>query len=197
MSEAGFKFEVVAPDVAELSGPALTACELTQCNAMRKGRALRSARDVVLAADTVVAIDDRVLGKPADMRAARQYLRQLSGRTHQVYSSIFVADPIRERIRSELSHVTFRTLSDNDITAYFGKVNPLDKAGAYAAQGHGVEIIERIDGSYTNVVGLPMERTIELLREFGIVSAFRPVPVPQFEPRDGAPASAHGKGTRR
>ena len=152
---------------------------------------------MVLAADTVVAIDDHVLGKPANIAAAREYLIRLSARTHQVYSSIFVADAEHERIITELSHVRFRALSDNDITSYFRKVDPLDKAGAYAAQGHGVEIIERIDGSYTNVVGLPMERTVEVLGEFGVVSAFQPVPVPQFVPRGDARASARGRGTRR
>ena len=139
-------------------------------NAMRKGVAVLSHRPdaVVLSADTDVALDGTVLGKPADMRRAREFLRRLSGRTHQVYSSVFVADLKRSRMICELSHVRFRRLRESDITAYFRKVNPLDKAGAYAAQGDASGIIERIDGSRSNVVGLPMEQTIALLREFAI-----------------------------
>lgn len=187
------------PEIVELHSSHLTARELTFSNALCKGRAVLRSRtsDVVLAADTVVALNDHVLGKPADMREARSFLRRLSGRTHQVYSSVCIADGKRQCVFTELSHVTFRHLRERDITAYFRKVDPLDKAGAYAAQGHGTEIIERIDGSYTNVVGLPMERTIELLRDFGIVSAFQPVPVPRFAPRDDAHASTRGRETRR
>lgn len=160
---------------------------------------VRAARPeaVVLACDTDVALDHEVLGKPADMPEAREFLRRLSGRTHQVYSTVFVADHRRVRIACELSHVTFRHLSEREIAAYLRKINPLDKAGGYAAQGVGAEVIARIDGSYTNVIGLPMERTLELLREFGIVSASRPAPLPQFAPRGGARVSTRGRGTRR
>lgn len=166
---------------------------------MRKGAAVLSQRPdaTVLAADTDVALEGEVLGKPADLRQAREFLRRLSGRTHQVYSSVFVADNDRSQLVTELSHVTFRRLAERDITAYFAKVNPLDKAGAYAAQGNGADIIERIDGSYTNVIGLPMERTLELLREFGIVSASKPVRLPEFPPRGAGRVSARGRGTTR
>lgn len=190
---------MVAPHAAELRSSGFTARELTLCNALRKGSAvLRSqANVVVLAADTVVALDDQVLGKPGDMREARKFLRLLSGRTHRVYSSVFVADQKRQRLICESSEVTFRPLSERDIASHLRKIDPLDKAGAYAAQGHGAEMIERIGGSYTNVVGLPMEQTIALLREFGIVSASQPVRVPQFAPARGDRVSARDRGTRR
>jgi septum formation protein len=127
----------------------------------------------VLAADTVVVRGAEVIGKPTDLKDARKILTRLSGRTHEVYTSVFIArgNPKSRGERvvfTEMSHVTFHRLSAAAITEYFSKINPLDKAGAYAAQGHGREIIERIDGSYTNVVGLPMEKTIAALRAFGI-----------------------------
>lgn len=128
-------------------------------------------RRVVIAADTLVAIDDHVLGKPCDAGEAVAMLECLSGRTHEVCTSVFICHLAQTRSASihEISRVYFRHLSRDQIGDYLTRVNPLDKAGAYAAQGFGREIIEKIDGSYTNVVGLPMEKTIPALAEFGIV----------------------------
>ena len=97
-------------------------------------------------------------------------LQRLSGRAHEVCSSVFICELAAARSVnfSELSHVYFRRLSRAKIDNYFKRVNPLDKAGAYAAQGFGADIIEKIDGSYTNVIGLPMERIVPALAEFGI-----------------------------
>ena len=97
-------------------------------------------------------------------------LRRLSGRAHEVCSSVFICQlaSAKSTSFSEVSYVYFRELSRAKIDNYFSRVNPLDKAGAYAAQGLGSKIIEKIDGSYTNVVGLPMEKTIPALAEFGI-----------------------------
>ncbi len=124
----------------------------------------------VLAADTLVALDDQIIGKPANRDEAIAILRRLSGRAHEVCTSAFVCHLARARSTSfrEISRVYFRRLNDVAILAYLDKVNPLDKAGAYAAQGAGAEIIGKIEGSYTNVVGLPMEKTIAALAEFGI-----------------------------
>jgi septum formation protein len=125
---------------------------------------------VVLAADTLIALEGEVIGKPMDFSEAAQILRRLSGRTHEVCSAVFICHfgTGRSATIDEISHVRFRRLSTNKIDNYLAKVDPLDKAGAYAAQGCGAEIIARIDGSYTNVVGLPMEKTIVALAEFGI-----------------------------
>ncbi len=173
LAAAGFEFEVVTPEVAELETAELTVRELTWSNARRKGRAAAAAQPeaVILAADTLVAIDGQVMGKPVDMNAARAMLRRLSGRTHEVCSAVFIVQPRtrREATFDEISHVTFRRLDATAITAYLAKVNPLDKAGAYAAQQHTSEIIDHIDGSYTNVVGLPMEKTLASLRQFGVL----------------------------
>jgi len=173
---------VFAPDVEERFDVDLTLRELTALNAIRKAMAAAQLRpkNVVLAADTLVAIDDRILGKPRDKSAAVSMLRQLSGRAHEVCTSVFIChltrarhgESVRWRTRStsfhEISRVRFRRLSRDQIDNYLARVNPLDKAGAYAAQGFGRAIIEKIDGSHTNVVGLPMEKTIPALAEFGI-----------------------------
>ncbi|MDQ6807894.1 MAG: Maf family protein [Verrucomicrobiota bacterium] len=167
---AGFEFDVVSAAVTETESTALTLREITLANALRKGRAVSSANraSVVVAADTLVALDGLVLGKPTDLEHARHTLRRLSGRTHEVCSGVFVGHAGRVRLFQVVSRVRFRVLTDAAIADYFTKVNPLDKAGAYAAQGNGADIIQSIDGSFTNVVGLPMDETIRALAEFGI-----------------------------
>jgi septum formation protein len=110
------------------------------------------------------------IGKPADLDEAHVILRRLSGREHDVCTGVFICSNGGERATSfeVFTHVQFRRLSDAEISAYFAKINPLDKAGAYAAQGNGAEIIAGIRGSYTNVVGLPMEETLGALARFGV-----------------------------
>lgn len=149
-----------------------TIRELTICNATRKAqRVSQTLPDaVVLAADTLVLIGGHVLGKPVDFEDAMRILRRLSGRTHEVWTAVCIRHAARGKSHSfhEISQVHFRELSDRAIRDYLTKVNPLDKAGAYAAQGYGTEIIEHIEGSYSNVVGLPMEETARALRAFGV-----------------------------
>lgn len=125
-----------------------------------------------MAADTLIAIDDEIVGKPADMEEASKILSRLSGRIHQVCTAVFICELARARMSAfcEISQVRFRSLTNEAIRSYLSKINPLDKAGAYAAQGAGSEIIEAIDGSFSNVVGLPMESTAAKLRRFAIES---------------------------
>ncbi len=173
LSAAGYEFEVVSPGVDELTHGWLTIRELTMWNAARKaGAASRLCGDaVVLAADTLVAIDGEVIGKPTNLEGAIAILHRLSGRTHEVWTGVRIVDPAQGKWQSfeEISRVQFRKLDERAIRDYLAKIDPLDKAGAYAAQGHGTEIIERIEGSYSNVVGLPMEKTSVALRAFGIM----------------------------
>lgn len=174
LKEAGYEFEVVVPPLEEISHGWFTIRELTVCNATRKalGVAQTLPSAVVLGADTLVSLDDEVLGKPADLQEAAQILRRLSGRSHQVWTAVCLCHSASRKWQSfhVVSRVKFRDLTDRAIQTYFEKVNPLDKAGAYAAQGHGKEIIQRIEGSYSNVVGLPMETTTRWLRTFGVKS---------------------------
>ena len=172
LAKAGFEFESLSPRVAEKFDLDLTLRELTAWNAIRKGISIARAHPhkVVLAADTLIALNDDIIGKPADFSEAAQILRRLSGRTHEVCSAVFICHFAAGRTAAfhEISRVRFRRLSSALIDNYLAKVHPLDKAGAYAAQGHGAEIIAKINGSYTNVVGLPMEQTVVALAEFGI-----------------------------
>ena len=172
LKKAGYEFEIISPPDDEVSHDCLTIRELTVWNATRKALRIAQSRPdaVVLAADTLVTIDDRVLGKPTDLEDAVRILRLLSGRAHEVWTAVCITHAARGKSQGfhEISRVHFRSLSDRVIREYLAKVNPLDKAGAYAAQGHGTEIIERIAGSYTNVVGLPMEETTRALRAFGV-----------------------------
>ncbi len=172
LSEAGYEFEVVSPPVEEVAHHWLTAREVTAWNAARKAaKVSESAPDaIVLAADTLVTIDAEILGKPAGFDEAAGMLGRLSGRAHEVWTAVRICHGAAARSESfqEMSRVHFHALNDGAIRAYLAKIDPLDKAGAYAAQGHGREIIERIEGSYTNVVGLPMETTSQLLRLFGV-----------------------------
>jgi septum formation protein len=172
LSEGGFEFKIASPRVAEKFDAALTLHELTLWNATRKGMSIAQTRPdaVVLAADTLVALDNQIIGKPADLREATRMLRRLSGETHEVCSAVAIYQQTsgRSAIFHDVSHVRFRRLSDATIENYLSKVGPLDKAGAYAAQGSGAEIIAKIEGSFTNVVGLPMEKTVAELAKFGI-----------------------------
>jgi septum formation protein len=170
--DSGFEFEILPPRLTEKFDVAVTLRELTLWNAIRKGMSVAQTRPdaVVLAADTLVALENEIIGKPADLNEAAQMLRRLSGRTHDVCSTVLIYHQTsgRSAVFHDISRVLFRRLNHEMIKNYLVKVNPLDKAGAYAAQGSGTEIIAKIQGSFTNVVGLPMEKTITALAKFGI-----------------------------
>jgi septum formation protein len=172
LSESGFEFEIASPHVTEKFSTTLTLREVTLWNAIRKGMSIAQTRPdaVVLAADTLVALENQIIGKPADLSEAAQILRRLSGRTHQVCSAVAIYQQAlgKSAVFHESSRVRFRCLSDTMIQSYLAKVDTLDKAGAYAAQGSGAEIIAKIEGSFTNVVGLPMEKTVAELAKFRI-----------------------------
>ena len=170
LGEAGYEFEVVVPAINELAAAQLSLRELTLANATRKAIAVARIHRgrVVLAADTLVAMEGGIMGKPRDSNHARMILRRLSGRTHDVCTAVCIIGP-RARISfAEISQVRFRKLTDSAIASYFKVVNPVDKAGAYAVQGAGGSIIAEVKGSVTNVIGLPMERTKEALAQINI-----------------------------
>jgi septum formation protein len=170
--ESGFEFDVIPSRLAEKFDAAVTLRELTLWNAIRKGISVAQTRPdaVVLAADTLVALEDEIIGKPADLDEATEVLQRLSGQTHEVCSAVLIYHRMsgRSAVFHDISYVRFHRLNRAMIRKYFAKVDPLDKAGAYAAQGIGAEIIASIQGSYTNVVGLPMEKTVPALAKFGI-----------------------------
>lgn len=168
LKKLGLPFQVETAPVEEHPGQQLTGRETALWNAHRKALAVarRFPSDVVLGADTVVCLGHILFGKPADLEEAARFLRALSCRTHEVITGVCLLRlrPFRQRLFSETSLVTFKPLSPEDIAAYHARVNPLDKAGAYAIQEEGDRIIERVEGSWSNIVGLPVERLREELR---------------------------------
>jgi septum formation protein len=171
LGRLGLEFRVVPSEVPELHQTELTARELAQINAYRKARAAakKFPDALVLGADTLVYLDARLFGKPESLEQAYQMLEQLQGQTHHVVTGICLLHlrTHRQRIFTETTAVTFRPLDAVKIQRYLVRVNPLDKAGAYAIQEAGDLIVEKISGSFSNVVGLPLERLRAELEAWG------------------------------
>jgi len=170
------EFEVIPSEVDETLEPGPIEQAVVSL-ALRKARAVaaRATQGVVLAADTVVVIDGMVLGKPADPEEARGMLRRLRGRGHQVITGVAVVDAATGRAESTavVSRVVMAAYPDATIAAYVASGAPFDKAGGYAIQDLGGALVDGVVGSYTNVVGLPVEATRRLLQSFGVVSERR------------------------
>ncbi len=155
-------FQIIPGDVTEMAHEHLSPWELCQLNAHRKARVVAKKHPdaLVLGADTLVFLDDEIMGKPVNPADARRMLTRLQTRTHQVITGISLIHlrAHQERIFAVSTDVTFRPLSAGQIDDYLARVNPLDKAGAYAIQEHGELVVSEISGSYSNVVGLPVEQ---------------------------------------
>jgi len=132
---------------------------------------------LVIGSDTIVVLDGDILGKPTSHADAERMLARLSGRTHTVFTAVAVAHRGETRSAVESVSVTFRTLDSAHIAAYVATHEPMDKAGAYGIQGFGATIVERIDGDYFAVMGLPLGRLIELLRDLGVSYRFGPLSI--------------------
>jgi septum formation protein len=171
LAAAGYPFEIVTPSVEETLPPHLTVREAVLLNAMRKGSAVAALHPAacVVAADTLVALDGRPLAKPADPADARRMLAALAGRSHHVFSGVWVEQRAAGHLAAfiDVSEVRFRPLTAPEIEDYMRLVHVMDKAGAYAAQEDPIGLIASIDGSRTNVIGLPMERLVPILERRG------------------------------
>ena len=169
MTQYGYRFEVITAAVDETLPPHLTVRETVLLNARRKGSAVAALHPeaCVIAADTLVALDGRPLGKPASLDDARVMLGMLAGRRHEVFSGVWIEQRGTGVGFVEVSHVRFRALTPAEIEEYLRQVHVLDKAGAYAAQEDPIGLIEAIEGSRTNVIGLPMERLGRILEASG------------------------------
>lgn len=165
LASAGVSFEVRPADIDERVHPGEDPRTYARRVAREKALAVDAPR--VLAADTVVALDERVLGKPSDADEARAILGTLSGRTHRVYTAVALRVGARVHERLCATAVSFRALSAEEIDAYLATGEPFDKAGAYGIQGHGGALVDRVRGSYTNVIGLPLRETLALLARWG------------------------------
>lgn len=173
LHEAGINFCVIPSDIEErlINGesPEDHVRRLALAKAMDVAR--RRPRVWVLGADTIVVIDRKILGKPADVEEAKSMLASLASRTHEVFTGYALVNSGflgSERVNSVRSLVRIRDLSPDEIAGYVGTGEPMDKAGAYAIQGIGSGIVEAVSGSYTNVVGLPLCEVLRDLKELGI-----------------------------
>lgn len=172
LRSAQIPFEAVPADIVETPLEYEPAKECAERLAREKALAVarlrpQSSKDYVLGADTVVAVDNAILGKPADASDAARMLRMLSGRKHHVITGVCVVVEGEAFVASEATLVTMIEITDDDITAYIKTGEPMDKAGAYAIQGIASRWIPRIEGDYSNVVGLPLCLVFRLLREHG------------------------------
>ena len=158
----GVGFTVIPSDADEIHSGQLTATEISQFNAYRKARAVakKFPDSLVLGADTLVYLGTTLFGKPAGLKDAVRMLRELQGRTHEVVTGVCLIHVRnhRQKIFAESTRVKFRPLNAAQIRDYLARTNPLDKAGAYAIQEHGDKIVDSITGSFSNVMGLPVER---------------------------------------
>ena len=164
-------FRVVTPDIDEHMDRDLPPAELVRRISEEKAAAVAAQAGeeaVVIAADTVVALDGAVLGKPADEEEAFRMLSILSGNRHQVYTGLTVVKGEWRRSLWEETSVTFRPLEGEEIAAYIATGEPMDKAGAYGIQGYGALLVEGISGDYYNVMGLPVCRLGRILAELGL-----------------------------
>jgi septum formation protein len=176
LASLGVVFEVIPAEVVEHEDPASDPRAMVAHNAALKADwvAARHPGAFVLGADTTVFINGTALNKPADLAEARSMLRRLSGRTHTVFTGLALrracdGTRVDEGVASE---VTFRELSEADIARYLAQVHVLDKAGAYAIQEHGELIVAGHSGSLTNIVGLPLETTKQILTGCGLTATF-------------------------
>jgi len=172
LNQIGLKFRVVASDIEEPMGDIENAEEAVKTLALKKARlvAEKVKEGLVIAADTIVVYKGKIFGKPKDTNEAREMLEKLSGRTHDVITGLVAmnaktGEKIVECVRTK---VKMRKLTSEEIGGYIATREPFDKAGAYAIQGKGALLVEKINGCYYNVVGLPLPKLSEMLAKFGV-----------------------------
>lgn len=176
LENASVKFEVMASSIEELTLDGESPCQMVMRLAFEKGMdiASRQKNDLIISADTIVVIDNTVLGKPKNEIEARKMITSLSGRTHQVITGISLInlDNNKKIIDYVISNVKFKNLSEEDINDYIRTKESLDKAGAYGIQGYGALLVDEIQGDYFNIVGLPISRLSDLLKKHFNINLF-------------------------
>ena len=173
LAQLGLRFDIVAPDIDETRLPDEDLVDYARRLSMRKAAAARKLDKsaLIIAADTIVEFQGELLGKPADAAEAGDMLRRLRARSHSVITAFTLrraTDMPRAFTRHVRTIVTMRDYSDAEIAAYIATGDPFDKAGGYAIQNQAFHPVARIDGSYSNVVGLPLKALAQALREFGL-----------------------------
>ena len=170
LSRLGISFEVITKNINESARAGESPADLVQRLSKDKALAvsLEHKEALILAADTVVALDGRIMGKPHDENEAFDFLSQLNNRTHEVFTGIYLINKDQINTQVVCTRVTFGHFSDDILKAYIATGEGADKAGAYAIQGQGAFLISSISGSPTNVIGLPMQEVSKLLQASGI-----------------------------
>jgi septum formation protein len=161
----GLEIEVRPSQVPEVRGPGETP--IGYAERLAREKALSVAANLVLGADTTVLLDDQLLEKPADAEEALRMLRLLQGRSHEVITSVALVSRGVVRQATDVTAVTFHRCSDEFLRAYIATGEPMDKAGAYGIQGYGAALVERIDGDFFGVMGLPVRLVLRLMEEAG------------------------------
>lgn len=173
MLECFFKdMEIIKPDIDETFDPNLTPEEAVKAISLKKATAVKEKLDSelpIIAADTIVVINNTILGKPASQSDAFRMIRTLSGKNHSVFTGFTIIYANQKISVSVSTKVTFKNLTDEEITGYIETGEPFDKAGAYAIQGIGAFMVEKIDGSHSNVIGLPMKEVIDTFQKMKIL----------------------------
>ena len=176
LENANVKFKIMASSIEELTLDSESPCQMVMRLAFEKGIdiASRQKSDLVISADTIVVLDNTILGKPKDEIEARKMITSLSGRTHQVITGISLInlDNNKKIIDYVISNVKFKKLSEEDINDYIRTRESLDKAGAYGIQGYGALLVEEIQGDYFNIVGLPISRLSDLIKKHFNINLF-------------------------
>lgn len=169
LNDLGFEFEVRPVDIDESPLPSEKPVTYVMRLAREKALAQAEAGELVIAADTIVAEGGELLGKPADSDDAKRMLRRLSGKAHEVHTGVALVDEAKTLRLTfvESTQVFFKTLEEPEIDWYVSTGEPLDKAGAYAVQGVGSLFVDKLEGNYANVVGLPVAALYRLLRQAG------------------------------
>jgi septum formation protein len=172
LSSLGIKFEVVESSIKEINNPRLSLAENVQRNALRKAKKVALCRPsgLIIAADTLVSLNKHILGKPKNIKEARETIKRLNGRTCWVYTGLSLIDVENNKsiCDYERTKVTMRKLTDNEIETYLRLDRPIDKAGSCTIEGLGSLLVKRIEGCYYNVLGLPIAKLDETLKKFNL-----------------------------
>ncbi len=168
LEQAGLSFRIIPSEVEEIVKDTDTPEEVVASLSHQKATDVfsRHSDQLILGADTIVAIDDKILGKPVNKQEAKEMLQQLSGRDHYVLTGVTLLSETKEMTFVEKTHVQFYPLTSEEITDYIDSGEPFDKAGGYGIQGLGSTLVEKINGDYFTIVGLPIAKVVRALKQF-------------------------------
>lgn len=172
LEQVGLNFTVEVSDYEEKSIPGVSPSEFVETLSLEKANVVAKNHNdaIIIGADTIVVLDNQILGKPKTKQDAREMLKKLSGNTHSVFTGFTIIDTVNKRtITNHVeTKIRFKNLSEEEIRAYIETGEPMDKAGAYGVQDKGALFVEHIEGDYSSVMGLPIVKIFEILKELGI-----------------------------